>query len=49
MPCWAIPACWLRLLGLVTLLDPVTGKPVWVVPLTWSHAMYVLLILKLYA
>jgi len=30
-------------------VDPVTGEPVWVVPLTWSHAMYVLLVLKLYA
>jgi oligosaccharide amylase len=30
-------------------VDPVTGQPVWVVPLTWSHAMYVLLALKLYA
>jgi glucoamylase len=29
-------------------LDPQTGRPVWVVPLTWSHAMYVLLALKLY-
>lgn len=29
-------------------LDPETGRPVWVVPLTWSHAMYVLLSLKLY-
>lgn len=30
-------------------VDPLTGEPVWVVPLTWSHAMYVLLALKLYA
>lgn len=30
-------------------VDPVTGEPVWVVPLTWSHAMYVLLALKLFA
>lgn len=29
-------------------VDPVTGEAVWVVPLTWSHAMYVLLALKLY-
>ncbi|HYF90658.1 MAG TPA: glycoside hydrolase family 15 protein [Symbiobacteriaceae bacterium] len=29
-------------------VDPVTGAPVWVVPLTWSHAMYVLLALKLF-
>ncbi len=30
-------------------VDPVTGEAVWVVPLTWSHAMYVLLALELYA
>jgi GH15 family glucan-1,4-alpha-glucosidase len=29
-------------------VDPVSGEPVWVVPLTWSHAMYVLLALSLY-
>lgn len=29
-------------------VDPVTGEAVWVVPLTWSHAMYVLLALELY-
>ncbi|MFZ5817137.1 MAG: glycoside hydrolase family 15 protein [Bacillota bacterium] len=29
-------------------VDPVTGEAVWVVPLTWSHAMYVLLALRLY-
>ncbi len=29
-------------------VDPVTGAAVWVVPLTWSHAMYVLLALQLY-
>lgn len=29
-------------------VDPKTGEPVWVVPLTWSHAMYVLLALQLY-
>ena len=30
-------------------VDPVTGEPVWALPLTWSHAMYVLLALRLYA
>jgi len=30
-------------------VDPVTGEAVWVVPLTWSHAMYVLLALQLYS
>lgn len=29
-------------------VDPRTGGPAWVVPLTWSHAMYVLLALDLY-
>lgn len=29
-------------------VDAKTGAPVWVVPLTWSHAMYVLLALELY-
>lgn len=29
-------------------VDPQTGDPVWVLPLTWSHAMYVLLALRLY-
>lgn len=29
-------------------VDPQTGKAVWVVPLTWSHAMYVLLAQALY-
>lgn len=29
-------------------VDPVTGEPAWVVPLTWSHAMFVLLTLRLY-
>ena len=28
-------------------IDPVTGAPAWVVPLTWSHAMFVLLALRL--
>jgi len=30
-------------------VDAVSGAPVWVVPLTWSHAMYVLLALRLLA
>ncbi|HEY3364892.1 MAG TPA: glycoside hydrolase family 15 protein [Symbiobacteriaceae bacterium] len=29
-------------------VDPETGVPVWVVPLTWSHAMFVLLAIQLY-
>lgn len=29
-------------------VDPVTGDPAWVLPLTWSHAMYVLLAIRLY-
>lgn len=29
-------------------VDPQSGRPVWVLPLTWSHAMYVLLALELY-
>lgn len=29
-------------------VDPETGRPVWVLPLTWSHAMFVLLALRLY-
>lgn len=29
-------------------VDPKMGRPVWVVPLTWSHAMFVLLALRLY-
>jgi GH15 family glucan-1,4-alpha-glucosidase len=28
-------------------VDKVTGEPAWVVPLTWSHAMFVLLALDL--
>jgi len=29
-------------------VDPRSGEPAWVVPLTWSHAMFVLLALRLY-
>lgn len=28
-------------------IDRVTGEPAWVIPLTWSHAMYVLTVLEL--
>lgn len=30
-------------------VDAVSGEPVWILPLTWSHAMYVLLVLQLFA
>ncbi|EYE88359.1 hypothetical protein Q428_08145 [Fervidicella metallireducens AeB] len=28
-------------------VDKITGEPAWIIPLTWSHAMYVLTVLKL--
>lgn len=28
-------------------IDRITGEPAWVIPLTWSHAMYVLTVLEL--